>query len=94
MSTRDQLNAGAVSASREVGGRSYGKGVLCLALHIMLSVTAMIFFYGPRIGRPAAATSAGVMKLNLHTVSAMAVGIWWVAWRAWCAVRTVLDASC
>ena len=54
----------------------------------------MIFLDGPRIGRPASATSAGVTKLNVHTVSATAVNIWWVAWRAWCAVRMVLDASC
>ena len=93
MPTRDRLNAGTVSASREVGGGSYGKSVLCWALQMTSSATAMIFLDSPRIGRPAAAASAGVMKLNVHTVSAMAVGIWWVAWRAWCAVRMVLDAS-
>ena len=94
MPTRDRPNTGTVLASNEMGGRSYGRSVLCWALQMPSSETAMIFLDGPRIGIPATAASAGVLKLPVNPVSDTDLGTWWVACRSWCAVRMVLDASC
>ena len=79
MPTKDRPNAGTISASREVGRRSYGRCILCWDLQMLSLATDVVLLDGLRMGRLATAASASVMKLPVHTVSATAVGNWWIA---------------
>ena len=94
MPTKDRPNGGTMSASREVGRRSYGRCILCWDLQMLSLATDMVLLDGLRMGRLATAASASAMKLPVHPVSTTDVGNWWVARWSWCAVRIALAESC